>query len=259
MRCNSPRRWRHLWSPGGTTSSPPPRSAKCISCRVTRPKSRATPFQPPLEANQTIRWLTPALFPSTSDSPDTQLVISDGTKLYLLSQVAEPTPHLEATTALPVDPADPATGLTSPLAVAGNVVAAGTSTGAVALFELPALTPRATTDVGGQLAWGPFAAGESFVCSTDGGELLCLGPDGAILWRTPLGDRRPTGKPLIDTAAASLTLAWQLHGVSRLSLADGSELAQASLDQALVGGPIPLGRRLVLTAADGTLLIVNQP
>ena len=52
---------------------------------------------------------------------------------------------------------------------------------------------------------------------------------------------------------------WQQGGLSRLELADGSEAAYVPLPQPVVAGPIAFGKRLVVSAYDGTLLVVDQP
>ncbi len=210
-----------------------------------------SPFQPPLEANQSIDWLTPAVVGTDEDS---QLVITDGRdKIFLVQQVAEPEPHLEAVNEEFLSEVR----LNTPLAVSGNVAIAGTEGGSVALFDLPALAARDPLDGGGQIAWGPFSTDNGFVFTTDAGELVCVHEDGEIAWKTSLGEKLPAGTPL--TQAGTLTIAWQLHGVSRFNLADGKEQAHSALDQAVLAGPVPFGQRLVLAASDGTLLIVNQP
>ncbi len=210
-----------------------------------------TPFQPPLEANQQINWLAPGVF---GEGENSQLVISDGkSHVYLVQQAAEPNPHLELIkkeSLLDV-------GLNTPLAVNGSIVVAGTESGSVAIFELPTLAARDAIDVGGQIEWGPFTIDAGFLFSTDMGELVCLQEDGQIAWRNSLDKKLPTGTPMSDQG--SLLIAWQLHGVSLLDAANGQERAHVPLGQAVVAGPVPFGRRLVLAASDGTLLIVNQP
>ena len=82
-----------------------------------------SPFQPPLEANQQIDWLAPAV---VGEGKNSQLVITDGKhKIYLVDQIAEPEPHLEAVKAETLGEVR----LNSALAVNGNVALAGTEGG----------------------------------------------------------------------------------------------------------------------------------
>ncbi len=211
----------------------------------------ATPFQPPLEANTRYRWLTPAVYGTAENS---QFVLSDGNEqIYLVTLAADPQPHLEVAAETPLG----STVLNTRLAVNGEVAVAGTDAGALAIFKLPTLESATPLDVGGQITWGPFPAGDGFLFVTDADELVFVTGAGEVGWRIPLEDKQPAGTPLIDGDAAFV--AWQLHGISRVNLADGTFSATTPLEQAIVAGPIPYATRLILAAADGTLLVINRP
>jgi PQQ-like domain len=211
----------------------------------------ATPFQPELKPGREYHWIRPAV---AGEGPDSRLVISDGVeKVYLVALEPQPQPHLAAVVSANIG----GSPLTSPLAVVGNQVVAGNDAGHLARFTLPDLQPAEAIDLGGRVAWGPYPAGEGALIAIDGGELLLVNPDGAIAWRQPLKRGQLGGVPLFDGGEALLL--YPDGGVARISLADGSEQAFAELGQSAVAGPIPFGPRLIVSAADGTLLVLNRP
>jgi tetratricopeptide (TPR) repeat protein len=214
-------------------------------------KPIATPFQPPLEAGQEYEWLSPATYRAGDDA---RFVISDGKHaIYLVGYVAEPQPHLEAVSEGEL----PGTVLNTRLAVADDLAAAGAEGGSLCLFKLPALEAQPAIELGGQVTWGPFAAGSGLLFATDQGDLLMVTKGGEIAWRVPLEGKEPTGVPLVDGENAFI--AWQLSGVSRLNLRDGSLPATTPLEQAILAGPVAFATRLVVAASDGTLLVINRP
>lgn len=211
----------------------------------------AVPFQPELTPGNSFRWVRPAV---VGEGADQQLVISDGVeKVYLLSVAAQPQPHLEAAATVDVGPAP----LVSPLAVIGNRVIAGTENGKLASYALPELTPAEPVDLGGRIVWGPFPAEDGALAALDSDELIAIAADGAVRWRQPLQHGQLGGEPIVAGGAAIVLC--PAGGVARISLADGAEGAYVQLGQPVVAGPTALGQRLVLGAADGTLLIVNRP
>jgi outer membrane protein assembly factor BamB len=211
----------------------------------------ATPFQPELTPGQKYNWLRPATIGTGVES---QLVVSDGgAKLYLLSVEPQPQPHLKAVATVDVG----ASPLTTPLAVVGNQVFAGNEAGQLARYALPELTAGAPIGLGGRVSWGPHVAGEGVLVGVESGELLMVSGDGAVRWRHPLKHGTPGGAPLTDGENAFLL--FPAAGLARIALADGAEGAFAELGQPAVAGPVAFGPRLVVSAPDGTLLIVNRP
>jgi hypothetical protein len=211
----------------------------------------ATPFQPPLNANQRFRWIAPAVADNAESS---QLVLSDGVKKIHLVNVADGAqPNLTAIAETDLG----ATVLITPLAVSSKVVAAGTDDGKLVTFQLPNLSAGPAVPLGGNVEWGPFATSEGFLVATTNSELLLISPAGDIKWKLPLEKREPAGVPLID--GENIFVAWQMDGVSRINLADGTVAATTALDQAVLAGPVPFASRLILAAADGTILVINRP
>ncbi|MCC6493953.1 MAG: PQQ-like beta-propeller repeat protein [Pirellulales bacterium] len=212
---------------------------------------RGAPFQPEIIPGKTYRWLRPALAGSGASA---QLAISDGrSKIYIVAMNDQPQPHLAAVATGDVGPSP----LTTPLAVAGRRVFAGNEAGALASFALADLTPGEPLPLGGRVTWGPHACGDGLLLATDGGELMMAGPDGAIRWRQKLAHGELAGEPLTEDDSALVL--YGSGGLARIRLADGAEAAFVVLDQPAIRGPVPFGPRLILTAPDGALLVVNRP
>ncbi|NOY42428.1 MAG: PQQ-binding-like beta-propeller repeat protein [Planctomycetes bacterium] len=214
-------------------------------------KQIGTPFQPPLVPGVKYRWLTPTIF---GEGDGSRLVISDGKeKIYLLAQAATPQPHLTAEAQASVGPSP----LNTRLAVVGELVCAGTDNGEVARFQLPDLTHLGPIEINAQITWGPFAVGEQVLCSTDTNELICLDKQAEVAWRQPLSHGQPTGVPVVGEA--SLFVAWQSGGLSRIASADGAEKSHAPLEHPVAAGPVVLGNRFIVSSPNGTLLVVDRP
>ncbi len=214
-------------------------------------ESWGSPFQPPLVPGEIHHWISPAVYGSGANA---QLVLSDGSKkVYLLSRATSPRPHLTATANADVS--------TSPLvtrfAVVGDLAVAGTDDGSLAVFELPVLAIKPSVAIGASVLWGPFTVGENIVLVTAAEELICLDHRAKIAWRQPLVHGPPAGQPA--TRDGSLVMLWQQGGISRIQFSEGKEASYVPLPQPVVAGPIPFGKRWVVSAYDGTLLIVANP
>ncbi|MCA9230534.1 MAG: PQQ-binding-like beta-propeller repeat protein [Planctomycetales bacterium] len=210
-----------------------------------------SPFQPPLVPGRTYQWLTPAVI---GEGDSSRLLLSDGVEsIYLVARLASPQPHLEAEAVSEVGP----DALVTRLAATSDFVCAGTSSGRLARYELPNLQAMPAVELGAQVEWGPYAAEEQIFFATDADEMVCIDSQGQFAWRQPLPHGQPTGKPLADDGA--FFVSWRTGGLSRLALEDGTESEYVQLDQPVVAGPVAFGRRAVLTAFDGTLLIVDLP
>lgn len=214
-------------------------------------QQRGTPFQPPLEPGVTYDWLQPAVFGSGDSS---QLVLSDGKKrVYLLEYVASPQPHLTS-----VENADISTApLNTRIAVIGDIAVVGATDGSLSTFQLPTLAPGPSVKLDATVTWGPFVVDSNLVLATSSEELVCLDESGNIAWRKALQHGPPAGKPLAYNGGIELLS--QTGGISRVDLASGEESSFTPLPQPVVAGPVPFGRRLVVSAYDGTLLVINHP
>jgi hypothetical protein len=208
----------------------------------------AAPFQPELQPGREYRWLRPAVVGDGS-----ALAVSDGREqLHLVSLESQPQPHLKATASANIGNSP----LITHLAAAGSKVFAGNEAGRLVSFALPDLTAADPIDIGGRVDWGPHPITGGVLLSTEARELVLVGDDGAVRWRQPLQHGQPAGAPLVDGESAFVLFP---EGVARISTGDGAEQAFAELGQSAIEGPVAFGPRLVVAAADGTLLVVNRP
>ena len=214
-------------------------------------KQMGSPFQHPLTPNSESNWLPPAIYRPGKDS---QLILSDGNRaLYRLNRSATPQPHLQAEVEGEVGPSP----FNTRLSVIGDRVCAGTEDGRVAFYQLPSLEAEPLVDLAAQIAWGPFAVNQTWILSTDTEELVALSDQGKILWRQPLPHGPIAGVPHAD--GNNLFVLWQQGILSRINLEDGTEAGHVKLSQPTTTGPVAFGKRLVVSALDGTLLVIERP
>ena len=202
-----------------------------------------SPFQPPLAPGVSYDWRQPAVYGERSDSA---LVISDGQqKVYLLKRETSPEPHLSAISSVDLKSSPLNTGL----AIVGNLAVAGSEDGSLSVFSLPDLSTKQSVNLGAQVVWGPFSIGNIIVLATVTDELICLDDQANIAWRQSLTRGPLAGKPMAQDE--ELLVAWQIGGLSRILLSDGSEAAFIPLEQPTISGPVPFGNRLIVSTHDG--------
>jgi hypothetical protein len=210
----------------------------------------ATPFQPELQPDREYRWVQPAV----AGEGDSLLVVSDGVeKIHLVRLEPQPQPHLQATASVSIG----GSPLVTRLAAAGSRVFAGNEAEQVVSFATADLAAADPIDVGGRVAWGPHSVDGGVLLGTEAGELALIGDDGAVRWRQPFKHGEPGGTPLVDDG--HVLVLCPAAGIARIQLSDGAEQAFAELGQGAVEGPVAFGPRLIVAAADGTLLVVNRP
>lgn len=211
-------------------------------------KPVAAPFQVDVSAGSDVRWTRPD---TTADGKE--LVISDGTRVYRVSLVREPAPHLEAV----ATSEELAESIVTPLAVLEAVAVAGDDGGKLRVFKLPDLTSESPIDLGGTVTWGPHRIGKHLFVATASDELICIDGSAKIVWRQSLEHRALVGTPAL---ANDEVLASTSNGhVLRISLSDGSTLGDADLGQPLAVGPVRLDKRWLTIGRDGTLLVIETP
>jgi outer membrane protein assembly factor BamB len=212
-------------------------------------KDRAAPFQPRLEPGASVAWTSPGVAADGS-----QLVISDGAyKLYRLGVASEPAPHLAELAA-----SEPLSEVViSPVAVVGETAAAVNAVGKVVIFSLEKLEVAGEIDLGGQAVWGPYTVGQHALLVTDRDELLAIDAAGEEAWRVPLEHPGLAGMPLL--VGEDYLFASKHGAVWRVKADSGQTSSAIEVGQPLAAGPALFGPRLVLSAADGTLLVVEPP
>jgi outer membrane protein assembly factor BamB len=211
------------------------------------PVPLAEPFQPALEVDAQIEWITPAVV------NDKEAVIADGkTKVYHLGIQDKPKPHLavlaEATVTKPI---------VSPLAVLGETVYAADAGKLLVAFGLAKLNREKELPLGGQFAWGPAPLGDAVLLATDDNQLLAMDAKGNRLWQTPLTHGPLAGAPL--RLGGHYLLAARDGTICRVDAATGKELATLDVGCPLATGPVARGGRLLVGGCDGALYEVRQP
>ena len=212
--------------------------------------SFATPFQPRLQPGTTMSY-APA---GVVNAAERRFVISDGSeKVYLVAAVDQPSPHLAAVAEAGAGPYP----IQSRMIVLGDVAMAVAGDSHVARFRLPSLEPAGVSNLSGPVVWGPFAAGDAILLATADGQLAFISPSGEEIWRAPLEHGDLTGEPIVDND--SVLIAFRNGIIERCARSDGKPIAAVNVEHSLAAGPVAFLQRIVVTAADGTLLVVDRP
>jgi outer membrane protein assembly factor BamB len=210
----------------------------------------ATPFQPRLEPQVALDYKPAA--PVGNDG--LQFVITDGRqKVYFVGLNAKPTPHLEEIKQGDVGPHP----IDSPLVVLGDsalAVAGGTH---LLRFKIPTMETAGETNLPAPLEAGPYPMGDLVLITTADEKLLALSAAGEVKWQGPLQHGPLAGPPLVLPDGILLT--YRKGIVERRSATDGKPLATLNVEQPLATAPVAFMQRLVVTAADGTVLVVDKP
>jgi hypothetical protein len=209
-----------------------------------------TPFQPRLEP-RTKLYYQPAGFVDTSAR---RFVIADGReKNYLVGAEDLPTPHLKTLAEATAGPYP----ISSQVFVFGNVALAVAGETHLVRFRLPTLEPAGELTLTAAAVWGPFPVSNAILLATADEQLTLISPAGEEMWRVPLSHGEPTGSPLVIDE--SVFVAYRNGKLERRAVTDGKVLATLDVEHSLMAGPVHFLRRLVLSATDGTLLVVDQP
>jgi outer membrane protein assembly factor BamB len=213
-------------------------------------QSLATPFQPRLEPGTKVLY-QPAC---QVDESGRQFVITDGQgKIYL----AELVPGPQASFKIVAEQSVGAFPIVSRLLALDNVAFAACDGGQLTRYTLPALTNAGQTNLPGDVAWGPYRAGNLVIVATANGQLVAVGADGTIAWADAIKEGELAGPPL--AADDGILLAYRKGVLERLNLADGQIAGRLDVEHPLEAGPVRLLDKIVLTTHDGTLLVVKQP
>lgn len=210
------------------------------------------PFQPTVTAGEAVAWTPPAVGEG-GGAP--VVVLSDGKGVVYCLRVdtsgADGPALVEAGRHEVADNRP-----TTRAAIVGGAAVIGLEHG-LAVYQLPDLPAPRTAPLPGAVAWGPYAAGQAALVATDSSELLAVTPDGQVAWRATTTAGPPVGPPLVD---GDDVLVASLGGVvSRYRVADGELLGSVDLGQPIATGPTAYGPRLLVAAADGTVLVTSQP
>ena len=219
-----------------------------------RGRGIATPFQPPLAPGRKVHWRAPAV---AEVGGETVAVIADDVDaVYCLAlgegEAGKASLDQRASHRLAgVQP-------TTAVAIAAGHAAIGVSGGKVVLLGLPALENPTLVEVGGEITWGPHAAGAALLVATENQEMVAIdAAAGQVVWRTPLEGGNPLGLPLGD--ANGVMVALDRGTIVRYDATTGEATARLDLGQPLGSGPTVYGKRLLISAADATVLVLKKP
>ena len=211
----------------------------------------AAPFQPRLEPGTKVPY-QPA---GQVDETGRQFVITDGhEKIYLVELVDAPQPHFKTVTEKSVG----AFPIVSPILVIDKTAFAVCDGGQLTRFALPSLENVGQTDLPGDVVWGPYRVGRLLVVATANDQLVAV--QERWLDRLVRRDRRKATWPDRRWRPAT-ACSWRTARVfsNGADLANGQLAGRLDVEHPLAAGPVRLMDRIVLTAHDGTLLVVEQP
>jgi hypothetical protein len=212
--------------------------------------SFATPFQPRVRPGNTMQY-APAGVVSAAQR---RFVISDGReKIYLVAAADQPSPHLEAVAEGGAGPYP----IQSRMIVLGDVAIGIGGESHVVRFQLPSLEPAGVSNLSAPVVWGPFSTGDAVLLATADGQLVLVSATGEETWRVPLEHGELAGAPLVDND--SVVIAFRNGVIERREKSDGKPLGSVNVEHSLAAGPVDFLQRMVVTATDGTLLVVDRP
>ncbi|MEX2091155.1 MAG: PQQ-binding-like beta-propeller repeat protein [Pirellulales bacterium] len=210
----------------------------------------ATPFQPRLQPRMKVPYQPAA----QADEAGRQFVITDGhEKIYLVELVEQPQPHFTTVT----DGNVGAFPIVSPIFVMGQTALAITDGGQLTRFDLPSLKNAGQTDLPSDVVWGPYRVGDLLLVVTANDQLVAVRADGSIAWADAVQGGDLAGEPLATDGG--FLLAYRKGILERRGLADGQPTGKLDVEHPLAAGPVRFMDHIVLTAHDGTLLVVEQP
>lgn len=209
----------------------------------------ATAFQPRIEPGASFNYKPAGAAPN-----GIQFVITDSAKkIYLVAVANDQQPHLQAVKEAEVGPRP----ITSPVVVLGDVALAVAGDSRLVRFKLPSLESAGETNLSAPVEWGPFVAADAALVATVDQKLAAASASGEVKWEVPLEHGPLAGPPLV--AGDSVYLSFRKGVVERRALADGKPTGTLNLEHPLATGPVAFQQRLVVAAADGTLLVIDQP
>jgi hypothetical protein len=208
------------------------------------------PFQPRVEPGTSVAYQPAAVV----DGAARRFVIADGgEKIYLVEAATEPQPHLRAVAEAKVGPYP----IESRPVVLGDVVLAVGGKSHLLRFSLPSLEPSGESALPAPVVWGPHAVGNSALLATADEQLILVSPAGQVEWSVKLEHGDLAGEPL--SAQDGVLVAYRKGVMERRALGVGAALAAKDLEHPLASGPVRFQQRLLLSAHDGTLLVVDGP
>jgi outer membrane protein assembly factor BamB len=214
--------------------------------------NKLLPFQPTVEAGSKIAWQRAAVV----GSDQREFVIADNRrKLFRVGVKDQPEPHLAELAQVQLD-----VDIVSPPAAVGDTVYGvirGANSDTVLSFGAADLAAGKEWPAEGRIIWGPETVNDLVLVATDRQTLVAFEAGQKQRWTSPLSHGALVGRPLPVTG--NLLLASLSGTVWMISGQDGKELTKAEVGEPLGAGPVAFanGSRLLVSAADGTLLVIR--
>lgn len=206
------------------------------------------PFQPAIEPGVAIQWQRPAVIDPT------QFVIADMRgNVYRIEAEAGEAAALSKTDELPLS-----NRIVSPLAAVGEIVYAVTEIPDGHAMVSITTDPLATSEevlLPGRLVAGPISVGAIVLVITDDNRLHAFDASMEELWTIDVQDSTLAGQPTL--VGDNVLIALNRGEIIQVSAADGEIMARIDCGEPILHSPIVDGNRWIVSAYDGTLLIID--
>ena len=155
----------------------------------------ATPFQPASDPTKKIQWTVPVAMPNDAN----QVIVANSQKNIYRLRVAEQLRELSSKTLSDV--------LLGPTAGVGDTffaTAAGPAADFLIGLDMVSLDEKFKTLLDGRVAWGPAAAEDLCLLTTQDGKLRGFLADGTQKFQLAIPEGRPVGQPLLSNGVIVL-------------------------------------------------------
>ncbi len=207
-----------------------------------------SPFLPPMSPGQVLNWNRPAQVGPNS------FLIGDGVNQLLLMDLSDPL-SVRKLAEKQLD-GQIRSGITS-IGENGWLVEQG-ETGSRLIRVSTAggtIQPAGAVDLPGLTTQDPFAVGGLILVATEDGQLHAVNEAATIVWSMPTGGDRIAAIVAIGNNGVAVCFE---KGLVQLVSAGGEVTGSLDLGQPIAHQPLVDGNRWLFTAADGTLLVVDQ-
>lgn len=207
-----------------------------------------SPFQPPSEPNQKVKWSDPVSLPSDPD----QVIIADSRNKAYRLRVGEQLRELAA-----ADLETPWLGKTAIVGESVFATTAGPAADQLVSHDASTLKEKTKRLLDGRVVWGPYVVGDRVLIQTDDKQLRAFDPAGEPIFAVPLPDRDLVdGVTVIDK---QVILAGQSGWLVNVDLAAGQAIGKRDLRQPLSGPPVMAGTRLLVPGREGLVYVTDIP
>jgi hypothetical protein len=222
------------------------------SLRLLSPNNGADavlPFYPPIQPLQMSEWHRPCVVGADRDAA---VAATDAGHIVRVGIKAQPRPHLalQTETHLPDKVVSPLVALQDHV----FLICRRADGDAVLTMSAETLRTAAEFPQTGRRLWGPLPVEQGVVAAFSPGTLICWNADREVRWTVSTPGAARLGEPVV---AGKEWLFPSADGkVLRLNPADGTWLEEVPAPEPLGPMLVTVGNRLLVAAADGTLLLL---